>query len=220
MDSVLYMAPPLRGIWKAIKSPGHHQFAYDFAAANTTGQLFAVSTWRLMLGKGTVENAYSWAQPVYAPLNGTVVTASDGWTDRRTLHLAWDALNLSVMSMLQAQKMRDDLRIFAGNHIIIASAGCYVLLAHLRNGSLRVAPDQPVACGQPIATVGNSGNSLAPHLHLQVNDGTDLLGSAIQPFAFTRYERWTGQAWQTNLGAPPHKGDLLRFDGGHVGCLT
>lgn len=212
MDRVPQIAPPLRGTWKALKSPGHHPFAYDFAAASEDGKLFAVSTWRLMIGKAAVENAYGWSQPVYSPVHGTVVAASDGWPDRQTLHLAWDAANLFVMSVLQAQKVRDDLRLFAGNYIIIASEGCYVLLAHLRKGSLLIAAGQNVSQGQPLARVGNSGNSLAPHLHLQVNDGPDLLTSAIKPFAFTQYDCWTGKAWETTMRTPPRKGDLIRFD--------
>ncbi|MBN2358874.1 MAG: M23 family metallopeptidase [Deltaproteobacteria bacterium] len=38
-------------------------------------------------------------------------------------------------------------------------------LAHLQQGSLLVAPGQLVVAGQPLARVGNSGQSDAPHLH-------------------------------------------------------
>jgi murein DD-endopeptidase MepM/ murein hydrolase activator NlpD len=41
--------------------------------------------------------------------------------------------------------------------------------------------------GQVIARVGNTGPSGAPHLHLQVMDGPDLLASDGLPFVFRRF---------------------------------
>ncbi|MEJ2555867.1 MAG: M23 family metallopeptidase [Anaerolineae bacterium] len=81
----------------------------------------------------------------------------------------------------------------------------------MRNGSLRVASGDRIVAGQQIASVGNSGNSAAPHLHLQVNDGRNLLDSKIREFGFTRCDRWTGKSWETILGTAPVKGDLIRF---------
>jgi len=211
MDSVLQIKPPLRGTWKAIRSPGHHQFAYDFAAANENGKVFSISVPSLMIGKTAVENSFAWSKSVYSPVDGRVVASSDGWPDRKDMNLLRDVLHVFTMGILQAKKIREDLRIFAGNHVILVSEGFYILLAHLQNGSLMTASDQTVTRGQQIAKVGNSGNSTAPHLHLQVNDGRDPLDSKIKEFAFTQYNRWTGKSWKATSGTTPKKGELLRF---------
>ena len=52
------------------------------------------------------------------------------------------------------------------------------MLAHLKQGSARVAVGQRVKRGQPIAQVGNSGSSSEPHLHVQVQNGPN---SALSP---------------------------------------
>lgn len=50
------------------------------------------------------------------------------------------------------------------------SRSLYLLYAHLRDAPSLSAGD-PVACGEPIGAVGDSGNALAPHLHLEVRVG-------------------------------------------------
>ena len=61
-----------------------------------------------------------------------------------------------------------------GNHILIRIKGSpdsYVLLAHLKQDSATVKPGDSVVTGQPLALVGNSGNSSEPHLHIQIKVG-------------------------------------------------
>jgi urea transporter len=72
-----------------------------------------------------------------------------------------------------------------GNHILIAlPTGDSVLLAHLKHGSMLVAPGATVTPGMPIASCGNSGRSLQPHLHLHVQTGPTL-GAPTRPFHLT-----------------------------------
>jgi hypothetical protein len=55
----------------------------------------------------------------------------------------------------------------AGNHVWIRhDDGTYVVLAHLMRGSVGVGAGERVRRGQPLARVGNSGNTTAPHLHI------------------------------------------------------
>jgi len=56
----------------------------------------------------------------------------------------------------------------AGNCVFICVDGSdvYVLLAHLSRGSVLVSPGDRVLAGQPLAKVGNSGNTSEPHLHI------------------------------------------------------
>lgn len=68
----------------------------------------------------------------------------------------------------------------AGNHVVIDCDGLRVELAHLREGSLRVAPGQSLAAGDLIGAVGNSGNTTEPHLHVHA---VDAHGAGV-PIAF------------------------------------
>jgi len=94
--------------------------------------------------------------------------------------------------------------------VLIASGACVAMLAHLRCGSLRIATGESVRCGQAIGEVGNSGNSVVPHLHFQVMRGMDPLTADIFPFRIKHYERWSGHAWEQVDNGTPEKGERLR----------
>lgn len=53
-----------------------------------------------------------------------------------------------------------------GNHVILRCGAAEIVLAHMRQGSIRVAPGDRVAMGDPLGEVGNSGASTEPHLHI------------------------------------------------------
>ena len=62
-----------------------------------------------------------------------------------------------------------------GNVIVIElDSGHFVVLAHLRHGTLRVREGDRVRKGDRLALVGNSGNTTMPHLHLQVQTHLDI----------------------------------------------
>ena len=64
----------------------------------------------------------------------------------------------------------------------------YALYAHMQPGSIRVHPGDKVKLGQVLGLVGNTGNSLAPHLHFQVMDGPSSLASNGLPYAIKSFE--------------------------------
>lgn len=71
-----------------------------------------------------------------------------------------------------------------GNHVVVGCAQAKVLLAHLKPGSVVVAAGQPVASGQAVGSVGNSGNTLEPHLHMAARtagEAADLLFDGRRP---------------------------------------
>jgi murein DD-endopeptidase MepM/ murein hydrolase activator NlpD len=76
-----------------------------------------------------------------------------------------------------------------GNAVVLdLGDGNYALFAHLQPGSLRVKAGDRVARGQVLGLVGNSGNSIAPHLHFHVMDGPSPLDANGLPYqidAFT-----------------------------------
>jgi len=56
----------------------------------------------------------------------------------------------------------------SGNSLVIdIGGGRHVMMGHLRQDSITVRSGDRVREGQPIARVGNSGHSSAPHLHIQ-----------------------------------------------------
>lgn len=56
-----------------------------------------------------------------------------------------------------------------GNSVVIAHGNLVTLYGHMN--SINVTCGQSVGAGQPIGTVGNTGNSTGPHLHFEVRIG-------------------------------------------------
>jgi len=64
----------------------------------------------------------------------------------------------------------------------------FALYAHMQPGSLRVHSGDKVHPGQVIGLVGNTGNSLAPHLHFQLMAEPSSLASNGLPYAIDSFE--------------------------------
>lgn len=96
---------------------------------------------------------------VLAPCHGDVVTAVDGLPDM--------------------QVPQTDRTNMAGNHVMLRCAGADVLLGHLQPGSLKVRVGAGVRAGDWIGTVGNSGNTGEPHLHIHAQRP----GTATEPMS-------------------------------------
>lgn len=91
---------------------------------------------------------YIFGMPVLAPCEGVVREAVDGLPDN-----------------MVPNTDRDNM---AGNHVLLGCGEYDVLLAHLRQGSVRVAAGDRVETGKEVGEAGNSGNSAEPHLHVHV----------------------------------------------------
>jgi murein DD-endopeptidase MepM/ murein hydrolase activator NlpD len=91
-----------------------------------------------------------------------------------------------------------------------SGAEVYAFLAHARCGSIRVAAGQPVRAGQELAQVGHSGNSTAPHLHLHLMDGPDLLAARGLPCCFQHYQALQGGHWVPIVNGLPGKRQFIR----------
>jgi murein DD-endopeptidase MepM/ murein hydrolase activator NlpD len=72
----------------------------------------------------------------------------------------------------------------AGNDLSIESGGVVAALCHLQQGSISPRPGRRVCVGDVLARCGSSGNSTGPHVHLQVNDSTDVVHADAVPLAF------------------------------------
>ncbi len=60
-----------------------------------------------------------------------------------------------------------------GNHVVIRTDDTYVVLGHMRRGSVAVSRGDNVRIGQFVGRVGNSGWTERPHLHMQAVRSAD-----------------------------------------------
>ncbi|MER7334145.1 MULTISPECIES: M23 family metallopeptidase [unclassified Micromonospora] len=190
---------PFRGTWLARNSParrvpshGTHLFATTYAmdfVAVRGRRTARTRDWRALLSTEPVERFFAFGQPILAPAAGRVVSVHDGEAD---LVARRSPLARVPYALTQASRARGGAGALAGNHVIIELEGRrgYVVLAHLRAGSIRVGEGAPVATGQEVATCGNSGNSTQPHLHIQVMDSADPFAARGLPMSFRQYRAW------------------------------
>jgi len=198
---------PLRGTWAVVKSRAHHRYAFDLARiAGPSGGFFTKSRMKILLSGASVEDSHSWAQTVHAPAAATVVDLCNEAPDHRSLR-GVSGLRLARGRGQQGHELRD----LAGNFLVLKCRRFFVLLAHLRHGSIRVSKGDTVGRGQALAEVGNSGSSLAPHLHIQVVDSPDPLRGATVGFLVNEYDRWNGRQWQPVRYRELVKGERVRF---------
>ncbi len=100
-------------------------------------------------GSSNLEDYSCYGVPVLAPINGTVVSAHDGEPDETP----------GVVS--------NNFTAPIGNHVmLLMDTGTYLVIAHLKNGSLTVKTGDIVEEGQVIGQCGNSGNTSEPHIHI------------------------------------------------------
>jgi len=180
---------PVFGRWQVYQGfNGEHthrapwQHALDFYIAEE-GKSFA--------GDGVeLDEFYCFGLPVLCPVHGQVVRVRD--------HLADNAPG------------EVDVKNNWGNFVLIRlDTGLHVLLAHLRQYSVKVKESEWVVPGKLLASCGNSGRSPQPHLHLQVQRGAQL-GSPTQPFHLCSLLRHQGDGVSEYLvNARPLVGDTL-----------
>ncbi|MBC7877095.1 MAG: peptidoglycan DD-metalloendopeptidase family protein [Anaerolineales bacterium] len=100
-------------------------------------------------GTPNLEDYGCYGVPVVAPINGTVVSAHDGEPDEVP----------GVVS--------NNFTAPTGNHVmILMDTGTYLVIAHLKNGSVAVKTGDVIEEGQMIGECGNSGNTSEPHIHI------------------------------------------------------
>lgn len=125
----------------------NQQYAYDF---------LKVAEGKSYRGDPDKNESYlAFGQPILAPCDGTVVLAIDGVPD-------------NIPGELNPVHK-------TGNTLVLRTdAGEYILMAHLKEGSLAVEKGQQVRRGDLLALCGNSGNSTEAHLHLQLQNTRDI----------------------------------------------
>jgi len=84
---------------------------------------------------------------LYSPCDGNIVKVRDGLSDN--------------------PPGKPDTAHPEGNYIVLRCAGADIFMAHLRWGSIKVVRGEVVTVLQPLAEIGNSGDTLEPHLHIE-----------------------------------------------------
>jgi murein DD-endopeptidase MepM/ murein hydrolase activator NlpD len=150
--------PPLAGEWETVAGGRSTLLSHHYSAPFVRDALDFV---QLVDGRGyhgdpkRAESWYGFGEPVLAPADGTVVSVSDVHPDEP---IGKTGLTPSY-----------------GNHILLEIGNHrYAVMAHLKQGSARVSKGERVRLGQQMAAVGDSGDSLWPHLHIHVQEGPDL----------------------------------------------
>lgn len=181
------LGPPLRGEgWVAINgcclpNVGHRSTSLPTNGSLYFAQRFAIDWMRLdrqgRLADGDladVQSYPSYGAELIAVADGTVVQTRDDLPDQ-------------VPPTLPAPSTIDLTNVLGNNVILDLGDGAYALYAHLQPGSVQVNLGDRVRKGQVLGTLGNTGNTSAPHLHFHLMAGPTLASDGL-PYTFDRIE--------------------------------
>jgi hypothetical protein len=179
------LANPLRGgPWCAIYNPswetGHRRriftwdgkaripgrYAIDFMKLNEEGQY----------ADGNDDSITKWFG-----YNADVLAVSDG-----VIAATKDVFPESVTMSTHPKYPSDSA---TGNYISLKIGDHqYVFYEHLKPGSIRVKPGQYVRKGEVIGSLGYTGQTTGPHLHIHVAANNSPLGAEGIPFEFASFK--------------------------------
>ena len=127
--------------------------------------------------------------PVLAPADGRIVEVTDGYADT-------------------PPGTNGD---HPNNLVVDIGGDRYVVMGHLKQGSVTVQVGDVVHQGQPLAAVGNSGHTNEPHLHLQVQDSPSAREDADRtyPMVFRNVHITRGGPWPWGDSRALRTGDLV-----------
>lgn len=203
---VALIGPPLRGDGyisadSCCESTRHRRAAMPVNGRVWVAQRFAVD-WEQVDGQGRIyagpqEKLESYAifgKPVLAVADAVVASVVD-WRPEQTPGKY--PVNISVAEA-------------DGNCVILdLGGGRFAMYAHLQPGSIKVRTGERVNVGQVVGLVGDSGNSVVPHLHFQVMDAASSLGSNGLPYEIREFQV-TGKTGGTkSFDEAEEKGTLL-----------
>jgi len=184
-QAVALLSPPLRGAGyisadSCCDATRHTRAALPVNGRMRVAQRYAVD-WEQLNPAGKIytgprEKVESYAifgQPVLAVANATVVHVIEGQPEQTPGNYPTN------IPLADAD----------GNSVILDLGNRrYALYAHMQPGSIKVHQGEHVHPGQVIGLVGDTGNSIVPHLHFQVTDGPTSLASNGLPYEISEFE--------------------------------
>ena len=203
--------PPLRGAnWVAFNSLGgedHRRAAQAIDSKITIAQRFAID-WMQLGPDGRLfhgdsqsnSNFYGYGAEVLAVADATVCDLKDGLPENSGSN--------------QAASRKITLDNVVGNYITLdLGSQRFAVYAHLVPGSVLVKVGDKVKAGQPIAKLGNSGNSDAPHLHFHLVNANSPLAAEGVPYELDHFTQTgfvsgpeildKGEPWRPDPGTKP-----------------
>ncbi len=176
---VVVIDPPLRGqryisADSCCDATRHTRAALPVDGRVWVSQRYAVD-WEQMDASGRIyvgpreklESYIIFGQPALAVANARVVSVTDGLPEQTPGKFP------SNIPLDEAD----------GNSVTLDLGDRrFAMYAHLQPGSIKVRPGENVKVGQVLGLVGDSGNSIVPHLHFQVSDGPSSFSSNGLPY--------------------------------------
>lgn len=166
---------------------GSMQYAIDFVFLNSN------LVYRMNSGS-RVEDYYTWGASVTAPAAGTVVDLENSIADN------------------PINKPNPDKDEGWGNFIIIrhdnASGSEYSLIAHFKKGSVTRKIGDKVKAGDIVGLAGNSGYSLEPHVHYQLQDSGARVANSL-PVIFASYYKLDGNRLRDIRNSTPEFRNII-----------
>ncbi len=217
-NNIITIGAPLKGKWKYLRPPGHHPYAFDFVKTdNDNKKTHGKSLLDFIFGKIPSNAYYCWEEPVLSPINGEIISVGDNWPDHIYTNL-WKTIKIWYNATYRFRPSKEDgvldIRPNAGNHVMIkCDSGCIVFMAHLKKNSISVEQGQRVSEGEQVGLIGNSGNTTAPHLHINIFDQIeDPFTSKLMQFVFSDYQMLDSKGqWVTYRYSVPKVRSLIKF---------
>lgn len=222
---MLIIQSPVRGAYITPNTPGSRvpshgtaafgeEYAIDFVMVPPSGDSrkpYSKRFARYLVSGLPLDSFYGYGQSVYAPIAGVVVAIENDIAERNPANILRDVAYARRATNDYIAGIAPSTAI-TGNFALIKGEGnVYVLLAHLKPGSVAVRPGQCVAPGDLVGELGHSGNSTMPHLHMQFMDSPDYRVARGIPFAFQEYEVKTKTGWKRVTGGLPKDSEIVRF---------
>lgn len=219
------VAPPLRGEWFAVTTPGdkipshgaHNwgmTYAYDFVRIKITND--GTSSWHKKskkeynLAQVKLTDTYGWGEPIYAPIGGVVRELENEVKERSRLHILSD-FGFALLNSLFFSYKHGKVKTLGGNYLIIEGDNYSAFIAHAKTGSIIHKVGDTVNVGDKIAEVGHSGNSTAPHLHFQLMDRADIRNAKGIPCCFDSMDIFNNDTWNSVSDHIPSSKYIVRF---------
>ncbi|NOX75926.1 MAG: M23 family metallopeptidase [Gammaproteobacteria bacterium] len=200
---------PVKGEWSFMNPPGHHPDAKDFVAVNDKGAPYnRFKILRHLIYSLSVSETYAWEKEVFSPFEGVVLKVENTVSDRRELNLFRD---LFTGLVLAPRKGKSDIGYFLGNYVVLESLeGVFALFAHLRQGSVVVSEGDNIEGRELLGQVGNSGNTIQPHLHFQLMKESDLSQAIPIPFVLESCQVIKNGVWKSESSKLPRNYERFR----------
>lgn len=169
------------------------RYSYDFVVTDAQGHMYK--------GDGSKnEDWYGWGAPVLAPGAGKVTRVVSALPDNAK----------GQRPPFSREQFVADPSLMWGNHIEIDHAnGEISMLAHMKQGSIKLKVGDLVKSGQKVGEMGFSGDAFLVHLHYDLKNGAGFEADGL-PSPFTDFERLQGSTWLKVKQGQVDSGDIVR----------